>query len=64
MAKYKEKIKAQELRERGRSIKEITKTLNVSKGSVSVWCRDIKLTKKQIEQYKKGKLDLIKLNWR
>ena len=48
MAKYKEKIKAQELRERGRSIKEITKTLNVSKGSVSVWCRDIKLTKKQI----------------
>ena len=48
MAKYKEKIKARELRKQGQSIKEIAKTLKVSKSSVSVWCRNIKLTKEQI----------------
>lgn len=48
MAKFKEKIKAQKLRRKGQSIKEITKKLKVSKGTVSIWCRDIQLTKKQI----------------
>ena len=56
MAKFKEKIKAQKLREQGRSIKEIAKTLKVSKGSVSIWCRDIKLTKKQIARLDKKQL--------
>lgn len=59
MAKFKEKIKAQKLRKhRGYSIKDIAKKLNVSKGSVSIWCRNIKLTKNQIacldKKQKKG----------
>lgn len=48
MAKFKEKIKARESRQEGQSIKEIAKKLKVSKGTVSIWCRDIQLTKKQI----------------
>lgn len=48
MAKFKEKIKAQKLRKQGQSIKEIAKRLNVSKSTVSIWCRDIQLTKEQI----------------
>lgn len=47
MAKFKEKIKAHKLRKQGWSIKEIAKKLKISKGTVSIWCRDIKLTKKQ-----------------
>ena len=53
MAKSKEKIKARELRRQGKSIKEIAKKLKVSKGSVSVWCRDIELTPKQIARLEK-----------
>lgn len=48
MAKSEEKIQAQKLRERGQSVKEIAKRLKVSKSSVSIWCRDIQLTKEQI----------------
>lgn len=48
MAKFKEKNKAQELRKKGKSIKEIAKQLHVSKSTVSVWCQAIQLTKKQI----------------
>ena len=48
MAKFKEKIKAQKLRKQGQSIKEIAKKLSIAKSTVSIWCRDIKLTKKQI----------------
>jgi len=47
MAKFQEKIKAQELRVKGLSINYIAKKLNVSKGSISYWCKDIKLTEKQ-----------------
>lgn len=36
-----EKEKAQGLRLNGLSLKQISQTLNVSKGSVSVWVRDI-----------------------
>lgn len=43
------KIKARELREKGKSIKEIKRNLNVSLSSVSIWVRDIKLNKKQLE---------------
>jgi len=50
MAKFREKIKARELRHKGESIKEIAKKLKVSKGSVSLWCRDIELTFKQIQK--------------
>ncbi len=49
MAKFKEKNKAIQLRQCGESIGEIAKKINVSKSIVSLWCRDIKLTKKQID---------------
>lgn len=59
MAKFREKIRAQKLRRKGQSIKEIAKKLGVSKGTASIWCRDIKLTKEQIarldeRQYRGG----------
>jgi predicted transcriptional regulator len=44
------KLKAQKLRKRGLSVKEIEKRLKVSRSSVSLWVRDIKLTKKQLEK--------------
>jgi transcriptional regulator with XRE-family HTH domain len=39
--------KARILRKRGLSIKTIAKKLEVSSSTVSLWCRDIKLTKEQ-----------------
>jgi len=48
MAKTKEKYKAIKLRKDGCSIRDIAKCLNISKGTVSVWCRDIVLTSQQI----------------
>lgn len=44
------KIKARELRKSGKSIKEIKRNLGVSLSSVSLWTRDIKLNKKQLEK--------------
>lgn len=49
MAKFAEKIKAQALRKKGKSIKQIARTLKLSKSTVSVWCRDIELSPKQIQ---------------
>lgn len=59
MAKYDLKIKAQELREKGFPVNKISKELKVSKGSVSLWCRDIKLSedlkdKIRVDHYKKS----------
>lgn len=70
MAKYNLKIKAQELREKGFPINKISKELKVSKGSVSLWCRDIKLSedlkdKIRIDHYKnsqKGRLIGAQMN--
>jgi predicted transcriptional regulator len=46
--------KARELRkEKGFSIKEIANTLKVAKSSVSLWVRNIELTKNQIERLEK-----------
>ncbi len=50
MAKSKEQILARQLRKKGISIREIAKRLNVSRGSVSIWCQDVELTKEQIEK--------------
>jgi transcriptional regulator with XRE-family HTH domain len=50
MAKSKEKLLAQRLRQKGLSILEISKKLSVSKGTVSLWCRNIELTEKQREK--------------
>lgn len=44
------KLKARELRKQGVSVKEIQRKLGVSRSSVSLWVRDIKLTKKQLER--------------
>ncbi|MCL4354316.1 hypothetical protein M1349_02470 [Patescibacteria group bacterium] len=49
MAKSKEKLEARKLRKEGQSIKSIAKTLKVSSSTVSIWCRDVKLTPKQIK---------------
>ncbi len=44
------KLKAQFLRKKGLSVKEIQKKLRVSRSSVSLWVRDIQLNKKQLER--------------
>lgn len=44
------KLKARQLRKKGLSVKEIQKRLKVSRSSVSLWVRDVKLTKKQLEK--------------
>lgn len=49
MAKFKQRILARELRTKGRSIREIAKKLQISKSSVSIWCRDIKLSDIQLK---------------
>jgi len=45
--KLKEKIKAIRLRKSGKSYSEIRKQVKVSKGTLSLWLRDIKLTPEQ-----------------
>lgn len=49
MARFELKIKAQKLRTKGLSIKRIARKLNASTSSVSLWTRDIILTKEQME---------------
>ncbi|MAF80203.1 hypothetical protein CL629_03940 [bacterium] len=44
------KLKARTLRKQGTSVKEIQKRLRVSRSSVSLWVRDVKLTRKQLEK--------------
>lgn len=50
MAKSRERLLARELRKQGESIREIAKKVRVTKGSVSLWCRDIVLTQDQVER--------------
>lgn len=50
MAKSKEKNKALKLRQKGESIKVIAKKLNISKSTISLWCRDVKLTQRQVQR--------------
>ena len=51
--KKEEKTQAREMRKKGEAISDIAEKLNVSKGSVSLWVRDIKLQKAQKEQLTK-----------
>lgn len=44
--------KARQMRQDGMSVRDIASLLNVSKGSVSIWVRDIQLTIAQIAQLK------------
>jgi intein-encoded DNA endonuclease-like protein len=46
--KLEEKLKARKLRKQGLSYKEIIEKVKVSKDTISRWCRDIKLTDKQL----------------
>ena len=50
--KSREKFEAKELRRQGLSLKDISIKLGVAKSSVSIWVRDVKLTKDQISQIK------------
>jgi len=50
MAKTEEKGRVQELRRNGMSIRDISKITKNSKSTVSYWCRDIILTKRQLEK--------------
>lgn len=50
MSKIKEKEKAQKLRRNGSSIGEISRELHVSKSTVSIWCRDISLSKEAMRR--------------
>ncbi len=47
MAKVSERLRAEELRKKGHSVRDIATKLGVSRASASVWCRDVSLTKKQ-----------------
>jgi len=49
MAKFEKRIKAQVLRKKGYSINDIADRLGVSTSSVSLWCRDLILSKEQKE---------------
>jgi len=57
MAKSKEKIKARKLRKKGESIKKIANLLHVSVSTASLWCRDVELTDKQIENLRRRQTD-------
>lgn len=58
--KLREKNQARALRIQGQSLRSISRRLNVSKSSVSLWCKDISLTPKRIEELK-SRLDAPKL---
>ncbi len=49
MAKSEKKLRARVLRRDGQSIKSIARDLDVSQGSVSLWCRDIALSDEQLK---------------
>ena len=49
MAKSELKFKAKELRNEGKSIKWIARELGAAQSSVSLWCRDIKLSQEQLQ---------------
>lgn len=57
MAKSQQKLRARELRRQGQSIKGIAGDLQVSQGSVSLWCRDIVLTEEQLVVLEKNSKD-------
>ena len=56
MAKFEEKIKAQQLRKKGWSIGAIAEELRVSKSSASIWCLDVALTKRQTDRLKENSI--------
>jgi len=59
MTKFIEKRKVIELRKQGKSYSEIKKIVNVSKSSLSLWLRDVVLTKKQVQGLKMKKVKAV-----
>ena len=57
MTKLKLRTEARKLRKQGLGIKTISYRLNVSSSTVSLWCRDIQLTQKQLEKLNKRARD-------
>lgn len=57
MAKSELRIKARILRQNGLGIKTIARKLFVSSSTVSLWCRDIELTKDQIKELERRQHD-------
>ena len=57
MAKFKIKLEARVRRGNGESIKTIARDLGISTSTASLWCRDIRLTQKQIEILEKNSRD-------
>lgn len=57
MAKAIEKAKAREMRRNGESVTEIARKLGVSSSTTSLWCRDIKLSQRQIRVLEKHSRD-------
>ncbi|MBI1974659.1 MAG: hypothetical protein HYS51_02350 [Candidatus Zambryskibacteria bacterium] len=55
MAKYDLRIQARKMREGGESIVVISRQLEASKSTISLWCRDIILTSSQFEKLRKNK---------
>ncbi len=53
--KFKEKVKAIQMRKYGRSYREIIKETNVSKSTISLWLKDIELTPRQKEKLLQGR---------
>lgn len=51
--KVAEKEEARQLRKDGKSVRKIAKILNISKGTVSIWVRDIELTDSQMFELNK-----------
>jgi predicted transcriptional regulator len=56
MAKSLLRIEARKLREQGISVKTIASKLGVSKGSVSLWVRDLVLTVEQLEKLRNNSI--------
>lgn len=57
MAKSIQKLQAKEYRSKGESIKSIAKKVGVSTSTVSLWCKDVILTKEQVTQLEKNSKD-------
>ena len=57
MAKSRLKIEARKMRAEGKSIKDIARNLGVSSSTASLWCRDVKLSQKQVIQLEKNSKD-------
>ncbi len=49
-------LQAVKLRKKGRSIRDIEKTLHISRASASTWTKGVELTQKQIDTLYKGKI--------